>query len=248
MRGAVHGDPVAGRALEARHALAHLVVENLGAAAGDGVEAGVAEARDGRAQVEIRVLGDGEHFGGRQTVQPDLREALFDAAEEALEPVDLEIGVDAALHQHAGATHLDGLGDLLVNRLEVEDVALFGARVGLAGPRQRAVEGAEGAVLGAEVGVVDVAIDDVGDHALGMQAAAHGVGLKAQADEVGGMEVVERLLAGQRHTAILARQRGTGIRDQGLAGRPKHCVAGGVGKYMPGIHAPFLLRKRNSPR
>jgi hypothetical protein len=123
---------------------------------------------------EVGVLGDGQNLGGRQAVQPDLREALLDAAEEPLEPVDLEVGMDAALHQHAGAAHLDGLGDLLVDRLEVEDVALFRARPF----GQRPVEGAEGAVLGAEVGVVDVAIDDVGDHALGVQAAAHGVGLE----------------------------------------------------------------------
>ena len=48
--------------------------------------------------------------------------------EEPLEPVDLEIGMNAALHQHAGAAHLQGLGDLLVDLLEVEDVAFFRAR------------------------------------------------------------------------------------------------------------------------
>ncbi len=62
-----------------------------------------------------------------------------------------------------------------------------------------AVEGAEGAVLGAEVGVVDVAIDDVGDDALGVEAATDGVGLEAQPDEVRGVEVIEGLGAGQRH-------------------------------------------------
>jgi hypothetical protein len=59
-------------------------------------------------------------------MQPDLREALLDAGEEALEPVDLQVGMDAALHQHAGAAHLQGLGDLLVDLFEFEDVALFG--------------------------------------------------------------------------------------------------------------------------
>ena len=71
--------------------------------------------------------------------------------------------------------------------------------MGLAVDGQRAVEGAEGAVLGAEVGVVDIAIDDVGDHAFRVQLAAEGVGLEAQADEVWGVEVVEGLLAGQGH-------------------------------------------------
>ena len=166
---------------------------------------------DGGAQVEAGVLGDGQHLRRRKAVQPDLREALFDAPKQPLEPVDLEIGMDAALHQHARAAHLHGFGDLLVDRLEVEDVALVGARVGLAGAGQRTVEGAEGAVLGAEVGVVDIAIDDVGDHALGVQAAAHRVGLEAQADQVGGEEVIESLLARDRHGVILQR---TGIREQ----------------------------------
>ena len=85
--------------------------------------------------------------------------------------------------------------NLLVDRLEVEDVALGGRVL----PFERPVEGAEGAVLGAEVGVVDVAIDDVGDDALGVQPAADGVGFHAQADQVVGVEVVEGLLAGYRH-------------------------------------------------
>src|SRR6202012_5249760 len=65
--GAMNADPVFGAALEAGDALADFVVEDLGAAAGDGVEAGVAEARDGGAEIELRVFGDGEDFGGRET-------------------------------------------------------------------------------------------------------------------------------------------------------------------------------------
>ena len=60
-------------------------------------------------------------------MQPDVREALLDAGEQTLEPVDLEIGMDAALHQHTGAAHLQRLGDLFVNLFEVEYVALVGA-------------------------------------------------------------------------------------------------------------------------
>ena len=44
--------------------------------------------------------------------------------EQTLEPVDLQIGMNAALHQHARAAHLERLGDLLVDLLEVENVAL----------------------------------------------------------------------------------------------------------------------------
>src|ERR1035437_4066425 len=103
--------------------------------------------------------------------------------------------MDAALHQHARSTHLLRLCDLFVDLLKIQNVTLVRR-----GPFQRPVECAEGAVLRAEIGVVDVAVDDVGDHALGMKAATYGVGLKAQADQVGGVEIVERLLAGQRHS------------------------------------------------
>ena len=126
--GAMDGNPVCGAAFEAGDALADIVVEDFGAAAGDGVESGIAEAGDGGAQVEFAVFGDGENFRGGEAVQPDFWKALLDAGEEALEPVDLQIGMKAALHQDAGAAHLLGLGDLFVDLFEREDVALVGAR------------------------------------------------------------------------------------------------------------------------
>src|SRR2546425_1189017 len=89
------------------------------------------------------------------------REAILDATQHLLVPVDLEIGMQAALHEHAGAAEFDGLADLVVDRVEVEDVAFLRR-----GALQRAIESAEGAVLGAKVRVVNVAVDDVGDYAL----------------------------------------------------------------------------------
>ena len=109
----------------------------------------------------------------------------------------------AALHEDAGTAHLLGLGDFFVDFFEREDVALFGAGDVFAFFGERAVEGAEGAVLGAEIGVVDIAIDDVGDYALGVETATDGVGLEAQPDEVRGVEVIEGLVAGQRHRTSL---------------------------------------------
>ena len=115
--------------------------------------------------------------------------------------------MQAALHEHAGAAEFDGLADFFVDGVEVEDVAFFRG-----GAFQRAVEGAEGAVLGAEVGVINVAVDDVGDRALGMQAAAHGVGFHADADQVVGVEQLEGLGFGQGHgcNSILTESGGSG--------------------------------------
>src|ERR1019366_7168048 len=59
-----------------------------------------------------------------------------------------------------------------------------------------AIEGAKAAVLRAEVGVVDIAIDDVADHTFGVPLAADAVGFHADGDEVVGVEQVEGCLAG----------------------------------------------------
>ena len=163
--GAVNVDPVVGEAFEAGDFVADFVVENFGAAAGDGIESGIAQAENRVANAEAAVLGDGDDLGSGVAVQMHLRKALFDSAQHFLVPVDLEVGMQAALHQHAGAAEFDGLANLFVDGVELEDVALFRGRA-----FQRAIEGAEGAVLGAEVGVINVAVDDVGDRALGMQA------------------------------------------------------------------------------
>ena len=121
----------------------------------------------------------------------------FHAAKKFFVPFDLQVRMQTALHQHAGAADLDRLADLLVDGLEIVDVT-FGA----AGPF-RGVEGAEGAVLGAEIGVVDVAVDDVGGHALGMELATDRIGLHADADEVVGLEEVEGLGFGQCHAPLV---------------------------------------------
>ena len=96
--------------------------------------------------------------------------------------------MQAALHQHSGASEFDGLANLFVDGVEIENVAFFRG-----GAFQRAIEGAEGAVLGAEVRVINVAVDDVGDRAFGMKLAADSVGFHADADQVVGVEHLEGL-------------------------------------------------------
>ena len=58
-------------------------------------------------------------------MQVDLRKALLDAAQHLLVPIDLEVGMQAALHQHARAAQFDRLADLVVDRFELEDVAFL---------------------------------------------------------------------------------------------------------------------------
>ena len=107
-------------------------------------------------------------------------EALLDRRQQILIPLDLQIRVQAALHQDAGSAQVECFLNLVEDDLVREDVAL--------GVAHGAIEGAEAAVLGAEIGVVDVAVDDVADHAFRMELAPDGVGLHADTDEVIGCE------------------------------------------------------------
>ena len=118
------------------------------------------------------------------------RKPLLDRTEQILEIFDLQIRIDAALHQHARATEVHGLLNLGEDLLFRENVALL--------VTHRPVEGAEAAVLGAEVRMVDVAVDDVARHALRVKLAADGVGFHADADQVVALQGVEGFLLGHR--------------------------------------------------
>ena len=86
----------------------------------------------------------------------------------------------AALHQDLVAAQRDGFLDLLVEFLARQHVGV--------GVVDLAVEGAEIADGGADVGVVDVAVDVVGAVRLGMQPAADGVGGAAEVVQVAAIE------------------------------------------------------------
>src|SRR5258706_7818412 len=164
--GAGDVDPVVGKAFEAGDLVADFVVENFSAAAGDGIESGIAQAENCVANAEAAVLGDGDDLGSGIAMQMNLRKALFDAAQHLLVPVDLEVGMEAALHQDSGTAKLDGLADLFVDGVEIEDIAVLRG-----GAFQRAIEGAEGAGFGAEVGGVEVAVDVIGEGAFRLKPA-----------------------------------------------------------------------------
>src|SRR5438552_8675058 len=123
-------------------------------------------------------------------------ESLLDATQHLLVPGNFQVRMQAALHQHACAAWFDRLANLVVDRFEIEDVPLFSC-----GSLQWTIKRAECAVLGAEVRVIHVAIDDVSDHALGMQFTAHGVSFHADADQVIGAKQIYSLCFGEGHSA-----------------------------------------------
>src|SRR5205814_8691081 len=100
----------------------------------------------------------------------------------------------SALHQDTGAAQRQGFVDFPADGLERLNVTLGRAD----GP----VESTERAVLRADVCVVDIAVDLVGDDVTGMQPLAKRVSFHGDADQVIGAKHVERLGISQAHDEI----------------------------------------------
>ncbi len=124
-------------------------------------------------------------------MQVNSRKFLLDRAEKIFVVIDLQIGMQAALKKNAVAAELEHLFYFLENFREAEDVAVFGA--------DRAVERTEGTILGAEIGVIDVAIDLIGSDMRVVLFEAELMSGHTDTDQFVGFEHVQRLLFGQRH-------------------------------------------------
>src|SRR2546427_10422227 len=110
--------------------------------------------------------------------------------------VAAQIGMQLPLHENAWSAEGYGLFDFLQDGVEREDVAFFRA--------ERAVESAERAVLGAEIRVVDIAIDLVAGHAGIVFPFAQLIRGHADADHVIGPEKLKRFLLREAHKAAAA--------------------------------------------
>src|SRR4051812_43795900 len=93
--------------------------------------------------------------------------AFFDTREQLFVVVDLQVRMDAALHEDARAAQLEGFFDLLVDDVIRENVGLVVAL--------DAIERAKGAELLADVRVVDIPVDDVADDVPGMPLSSDAV-------------------------------------------------------------------------
>ena len=173
VRLAHHAQPLVRRRLAvAVQQLPHAVHEDLGASAWNAVEAGGDEPRDDRGHGQLRHARDMQHLGRRQRVQLEVRVACLHGTKQVLVPRDRQIGVVPALQQELTAADADGLVDLAEDLVEPQHVPV--------GRADLPVERAEVAARHADVGVVDVAVDDVGDDAIRMTARARGIGQPAQ--------------------------------------------------------------------
>src|SRR5918995_5371864 len=101
-------------------------------------------------------------------MEPERGISLLDRAEQILVPLERKIRVVTTLQQQLAAAELDRLVDLAKDLLEPQYVALDGT--------DRAVERAEVAPRDADVRVVDVAVDDIGDQVVWMLPRAYAIG------------------------------------------------------------------------
>ena len=116
------------------------------------------------------------NFRRAEAVDVDLRKVALDVAQQFFVPLELELRMQAALHQNLIAAELDRFLNLLQQLVALEHVAFRMLR--------RAIERAEIADRRADVRVVDVAIDVVGANRLRMQPPRDGVGGAAERRQI----------------------------------------------------------------
>jgi len=194
------GEPAFGVAFAEADFFSDGIGEDLAAAAGEGVEAGVFEAEEDPADFfeegtagGIEEVDELDHLGWREGVNVDAGELGFDGLEEVGVPGEWEGGVHAALHEDLGAADGGELGDFLMDGFGGEGVCVV--VVGIT------AEGAEGAFGVADVGVVDVAVDDVGADGVAVDGAAASVGPSAEIAEGHLVEDLEGLGGGEAGVA-----------------------------------------------
>ena len=179
------------------------------------------------------------------------RVAGLDRGEQVLVVGDGQLGVVPALEHDLGGAPVQGLLHPL------EDL-LRGAPVALLVPRE-AVEGAEGALDDADVGVVDVAVDDEGGVALGEAPPADGVRDLADALQVavlaGGRGRPPRRCAPRRGAAqdLALERAGLAPATRGRRRPPSDCSRGHRRSRVAGAPGACrrppsdLLRRENRP-
>ena len=155
MRHLHHLEPLVALAFERRDSLPDGIDQNLAAAAGNRTEPRFLKTRDHFVQRHLERLGKMLELRRAEAVDVDMGIFFPDVMEQIEIPIEAELRMMAALHQDLHAARCGQLIQLLVElfaREHVMIVVLFGA-----------IKRAELAVNVADVGVIDVAIDDVSD-------------------------------------------------------------------------------------
>ena len=180
--------PIVRHDLLRRNPLADAVDEDLRAAARQAVESRRLQALQCLLDGKPRLLCEVEDLRRRERVDRQHGKLALQAAQHFLVIGKTQLRMQAALNHQLRAARLDRLTRLFENFLVGEQVGV--RRV------QAAVEGAEAALVAADVRIVDVAVDDE-RRAVAVARAPHGIGLAAERD---------RILCEEKSLALLFRQ------------------------------------------
>ena len=187
----MHFDPIVGRRFQTADAAPDVIVQDLSPAARNGIEARVSHPRDGVANADFAALGNVHNLRRGEAMAPDLGEAALDGAQQIFIPFDLQVGVQSALHEDPRPAEIERLLDLFEDHFVRVEIPFSVAH--------RPVERAKAAVFRAEVRVIDVPVDDIGNDAVRMMFTPHRIRFHADADQIVGTEHLYGLLFGEGH-------------------------------------------------
>ena len=164
--------PLLAGAFEGGDPLPDGIHENLGATARDGPQTRRFELADHVRDRQLKYLRKMSKLWRRKPVDIDLRKILPEIAQEVQVIIDAKLRMVTALEEYLNATNRHQLPHLCSHLFDGEDVGV--GRFGVTH------EGAKRAVDIADIGVIDVAVDDVGHALVRVQPLPNCVGQGAQ--------------------------------------------------------------------
>ena len=181
-------DPLVAVDLVVADDAADALVEDLRAAAGQRIHAGVAQAFQRLANRDFGAPRQVRDLHHRERLQVHLREALLQPAEHLAEPVERQLGMQAADDVEFGDRFAPALAGAMPDLFERHRV-----RLGIAHPL---AEGAQPATRHANVGRIDVAVD----------VEIRGVAVQPLADDVGQVAERQDIAGAVERQAVLERE------------------------------------------
>ena len=167
-------EPAIGTSLLGCHDVTDTLHEDFAAAAGNRIEARGLELADHVARVHAEARREEVDFARREAVNVN-RMMLLDIAHQIQIPLERDIRIVPALNQDLHATKRLCLLDLIADLFEGEGIPFPVFRT--------TVEGAESTVRYTDVRVVDIAVDDISDNAVGMLRLTHAIGFHAEFEQ-----------------------------------------------------------------
>src|SRR4029453_12711292 len=150
----VHHEPFVSRTFERTDGVSDFIVKNLPPPARHRIEAGSLQAYENIRNADPRHAGNIQDLRWREAMAVDLK-SLLDSGKEALIIVDLQVRMNTALHENSRPAQHQRFFDFFIDHVIRQNIRLWIAL--------DSIERAERAELFAHIRVVNIAIDDIAD-------------------------------------------------------------------------------------